>query len=75
MPSSVTVEFLPPVDWSAYGPEAADDDEIVDACYREITSVMQTALDRVHDERPHPVLRGWSNLLRPWRSRLTVPAV
>ena len=75
MPSSVTVEFLPPVDWSAYGPEAADDDEIVDACYEEITAAMQAALDRVHAERPHPVLRGWSNLLRPWRTRLTVPAV
>ena len=31
MPSSITVEFLPPLDWSAYGPESADDEEIVDA--------------------------------------------
>src|SRR5664279_5491490 len=45
MPSAITVEFLPPLDWSAYGPEAADDEAIVAACYEEITSAMQTTLD------------------------------
>ena len=75
MPSSISVEFLPPLDWSAYGPEAADDDKIVDACYDEMTGLMQAALDRLHARRPHPVMRGCSNILRPWRQRLAVPEV
>jgi hypothetical protein len=25
---------------------------------------MQATLDRLHAEKPHPVLRGWSQLLR-----------
>src|SRR5664280_2397463 len=25
MPSAITVEFLPPLDWSAYGPDAAQE--------------------------------------------------
>ncbi len=73
MPSAITVEFLPPLDWSAYGPEAADDEAVVAACYEEITSAMQMTLDRLHTQNPHPVIRGLSNLLRPGRTRLEVP--
>ena len=68
MPSAITVEFLPPLDWSTYGSAAADDGAIVEACYEEITSAMQTTLDRLHTQDPHPVIRGWCNLLRPGRS-------
>lgn len=64
MPSAVTVEFMPPFDWSDLGPDAADDDAVVAACFEEITSAMQATLDRLHAEQPHPVLRGWSRLLR-----------
>jgi hypothetical protein len=46
------------------GPAAADDDTVVDSCYEQITSAMQATLDRLHAEHPHPVLRGWSRLLR-----------
>jgi len=63
MLAAVTVEFMAPIDWSALGPDAADDDDVVDACYKEITSAMQATLDRLHAEHPHPVLRGWSSLL------------
>ena len=64
MPSSVSVEFMAPIDWSALGPEAADDQAVVDACFAEITDAMQATLDRLHAERPHPVLEGCANLLR-----------
>ena len=74
MPSAITVEFLPPLDWTSYGPEAADDEATVAACYEEITTAMQTALERLHAQNPHPVIRGWCNLLRPGRTRLKVPA-
>ncbi|MGO9027737.1 MAG: 1-acyl-sn-glycerol-3-phosphate acyltransferase [Acidimicrobiales bacterium] len=64
MPAEVTVEFMPPMDWSALGPGAADDDDVVRGCYEEITGAMQATLDRLRAEKPHPVLRGWSHLLR-----------
>lgn len=72
MPSAITVEFLPALDWTDYGPGAADDEAIVATCYEEITTVMQSALDRLHAENRHPVIRGWCNLLAG-RRRLTVP--
>ena len=75
MPSAMTIEFLPPIDWSGLGPDAAEDDAVVAACYDQITSVMQTELDRLHAEEPHPVLRGWSNLVRRGPRRLEVPDV
>jgi len=75
MPSAITMEFLPAFDWSAHGPEAADDDTVVTACYEAITSAMQAALDRMHAEESHPVLQGWSHLIRPRRRRLEVPTV
>ncbi|MGP0110339.1 MAG: 1-acyl-sn-glycerol-3-phosphate acyltransferase [Acidimicrobiales bacterium] len=64
MPAEVTVEFMAPLDWSAFGPDAANDEDVVRACYNEITGAMQATLDRLHAEKPHPVLRGWSQLLR-----------
>jgi 1-acyl-sn-glycerol-3-phosphate acyltransferase len=58
MPAQVTVEFLPAVNWSRYGSGAADNEDIVAACYEEITGVMQAALKRLRAERPHPLLQG-----------------
>ncbi len=63
LPAAITVEFLPALDWSGGGPEAADDTAVVDGCYAEITDTMQSALDRLRAERPHPVIRGVRNLL------------
>ncbi len=60
MPAQITVEFLPALDWTAYGTDAADDDGVVGACYDEITQLMQSALDRLRAERPHPLLSGYS---------------
>ena len=63
MPSSITVEFLAPIDWSGFGPEAADRPDVVAACAAEVTGAMQDALDRLHVERAHPVRRGLANLV------------
>jgi 1-acyl-sn-glycerol-3-phosphate acyltransferase len=73
MPSAIIVEFLPPLDWSAHGPDGADDEEVVAECYDEISRVMQAALDRLHAQDPHPVIRGLISRLRPGRNRLEVP--
>jgi len=63
MPAHLTVEFLPPVDWSAfYGPSGASDPAVVSACYEDITGRLQAALDRLSAEHPHPVLLGCSRL-------------
>ena len=73
MPAEVTVAFLPPLDWSAQGPEAAEDDTVVTACYGEIGKVMQEALDRLRLEHPHPVASGLSKLLRRGPTPMAVP--
>ncbi len=63
MPAQVTVEFLPALDWSAYGPGAERDEKVVAACYDEITGILQAALDRLSAERPHPVIDGTMRLM------------
>ena len=63
LPAKVKVEIGPPVDWSAYGPEAADDPEIVDRCYTEVTAKMQTTLDRLALETPYPLAKRLLGLL------------
>jgi 1-acyl-sn-glycerol-3-phosphate acyltransferase len=58
MPAHLTLEFLPALDWTAYGPGAAGDPDLVAACYGQITGQMQDALDRLSAEQPHPLLTG-----------------
>lgn len=62
LPAHLTVEFLPALDWTGYGPGAADDTRIVSACYEDITGRLQAALDRLSAEYPHLVLLGFSRL-------------
>ncbi|HXY43894.1 MAG TPA: 1-acyl-sn-glycerol-3-phosphate acyltransferase [Acidimicrobiales bacterium] len=64
LPSAITVEFLPALDWSHFGPGAASDGAVVEACYNEITGLMQDALTRMHRENPHPVATGIVRLAR-----------
>jgi 1-acyl-sn-glycerol-3-phosphate acyltransferase len=63
MPAAITIQFLPALDWSGYGPQAAEDPAVVDACYAEITSVMQAAMDQLSADRPHPATTGIARLL------------
>jgi 1-acyl-sn-glycerol-3-phosphate acyltransferase len=57
LPAKVTVELLDPIDWSSsHGPEAADDEAVVRACYDELTAKMQVALDRLAAERRFPII-------------------
>lgn len=57
LPAKITVEMLGPFDWTTrYGPEAAEDDDIVRSCYDEVTSAMQATLDRLAAERRFPVI-------------------
>jgi 1-acyl-sn-glycerol-3-phosphate acyltransferase len=64
MPAKVTVEILPPLDWTGHGSNAADDPDLVAACYDQITTLMQSTLDRLNAECPHPVVTGSADLIR-----------
>lgn len=63
LPARIRVEVGPPLDWSAYGPEGADDPAILDRCYHEITTKMQATLDRLARETPYPVAQRLLGLL------------
>jgi len=63
MPAKITVQVCEPLDWSAHGPEAANNPEIVDRCYAEITEVMQGTLSALARENPWPVIRRLRSLL------------
>jgi len=47
LPTQVTQEFGPPISWPELGPEAADDPAVLDRCYAEVETKMQTMLDRM----------------------------
>ncbi len=63
LPAKITTEVCEPLDWSGFGPDAADDPRLVDRCYDEITTRMQDTLDRLAAERPHPLLSRLKSLL------------
>jgi len=56
LPSKITVQVCEPLDWRRFGPAGADDLEVLDRCYEEITSIMQATLDRLAIENPQPLL-------------------
>ncbi len=62
MPAHLTLEFLPALDWTGYGRDAAGDAGIVSACYADITGRMQATLDRLSAEQPYPLLAGSTRL-------------
>jgi 1-acyl-sn-glycerol-3-phosphate acyltransferase len=72
LPVKVTVQVCEPLDWSQYGPEDAEDPEVLDRCYEEITSIMQLTLDELAAEIPVPLLNRILRLL-PGRSRRADP--
>ena len=56
LPAKVTARVCEPIDWSRFGPEAADDPEVVRHCYEEALGRMQADLDDLVEGLPHPVL-------------------
>lgn len=56
LPAKITVQVCEPLDWSRFGPEAADDPEVLEQCYQETISIMQTTLDTLAIENPRPLL-------------------
>lgn len=64
LPAKITVQVCEPIDWSKYGPEAANDPEVLQRCYDEITSVMQSTLDQLAAENPRPIATRLKKVLR-----------
>lgn len=54
-PTRITVQLLPPFNWSHLGPEDADDEATVSSCYQEVTEAMQATLGELIAERPVPL--------------------
>lgn len=72
LPAKVTARVCEPIDWSPLGPEAAEDPEVVRHCYEEALGRMQSNLDELVDDLPHPVVSrvgtalGLDRLARLW---------
>lgn len=56
LPAKITVQVCEPMDWSRFSPDDADDPAVLEQCYEEITSRMQTTLDALAIENPRPLL-------------------
>jgi 1-acyl-sn-glycerol-3-phosphate acyltransferase len=56
LPAKITMQVCEPLDWSRFGPEAADDPEVLEHCYQETISIMQSTLDALAIENPRPLL-------------------
>ena len=74
MPAKITVQVCEPLDWSAYGPEAAHDPAILERCYAEITQVMQESLSALARENPWPLARRLRSLVPGGVKRAPRPA-
>ncbi|MCU0267103.1 MAG: acyltransferase family protein [Acidimicrobiales bacterium] len=55
LPAKVTVQVCEPMAWPHLPPEAADDEQVVQHCYEEVLGRMQSNLDELVLELPHPV--------------------
>jgi len=64
IPTKVTLQVCEPMAWSHLGPQDAENPEVVDRCYAEITTRMQSALDDLAEEHPYPILSRLRSLLR-----------
>ena len=65
LPAKVTVQIGEPIDWREERSRELDR-ETIDACYEEVTSVMQATMDDLAREDPYPILTRLGEL-RPDR--------
>jgi hypothetical protein len=53
-----------PIDWAQFGPEDADDPDVVRHCYAEVLGRMQADLDDLSAEIPHPIATRAASAVR-----------
>jgi len=71
LPAKVTARVCEPIDWSHFGPDAADDPEIVRHCYEEVLGRMQSNMDELVEQLPHPIVSRMTTALG--LDRLPIP--
>lgn len=59
-PTTILLEALEPIDFDRSGPDAASDDDYVEACHRRVVTAMQGALDRLSRERAERRRPRWA---------------
>ena len=64
IPTKVTLQVCEPMEWDHLTPEDAHDPVLVDRCYEEILTKMQSAMDDLAKEYPYPILSRLQSLLR-----------
>jgi 1-acyl-sn-glycerol-3-phosphate acyltransferase len=55
LPAKITMQVCAPLDFSRFGPDAADDAALVERCYGEVVDGMQATLAGLARENPHPL--------------------
>ena len=63
LPAKVTVSVLPTLDWSHHGSASADDEVVVEACFRDVADRMQDEMSRLAVQHPHPVTEAAVHLV------------
>lgn len=63
LPAKITLQVLDPIDLSHIDPSLADDPDVLQDCYDDVTGRMQTALTAMAKARPFPVLSRIGELL------------
>ncbi|MBU1239926.1 acyltransferase family protein [Myxococcota bacterium] len=56
LPAKISLRFLEPISWDHISADQADDPLVLEACYREVTDVMQAALTQMASQRSFPVI-------------------
>lgn len=56
LPSKCKVQVLDPIDTAAYGPDAENDEDVLQELYGKVTGAMQRELTRMASERKWPVI-------------------
>ncbi len=74
IPAKITMQAHAPMAWSHLTPEDAEDPAVVDACYKEISALMQTTMDQLAAENPRPLLSRLRSLLPGRRSASRRPS-
>jgi hypothetical protein len=72
LPTKITIEVQDPLDWSPHLGRQHDD-EIVQHCYAEMTSVLQAALTRLAKQEPHLLLARFRPFPRTYGGRARCP--
>lgn len=67
IPTKVTLQVCEPMSWEHLEPKDADDPEVLEHCYEEIKTRMQSALDDLAREFPTPILSRLQRLIRKRR--------